>query len=291
MALHAPELAELGRRGGGLELELEARVGVQRDRPAGVRLERPHVSPGSASSSQVASAPTSAPPSATSVTGSRPANSTPSALPPSLDTPARASPKKPAVRSANANVLASVKPSPPARTGSLTAPLAGGGSTSTSTAVPSTSPGCPPRGGGPAPARVRAATIMRSAKRLTSTRRTSARVSGISSANPRMSVRKPGVSSSAPPKITSTPSSVSRAGGRPACSASLKRRHATRPCERISSEPRIESAIRIPIVHQTPIAWPTWMITASSAIGTTMKRKSSSGSMSPLTLRRALCAA
>ena len=86
-----------------------------------------------------------------------------------------------------------------------------------------------------------------------------------------MSERKPGVSSSAPPKITSTPSATSRAGhaagrGR----ASLKRRQAARPCERISSEPSMESAISSAIVHQTPIAWPTWMITASSAIGTTM---------------------
>ena len=96
-----------------------------------------------------------------------------------------------------------------------------------------------------------------------------------------MSVMKPGVSSSAPPKITSTPSSTSRAGGRAAWSASLKRRHAIRPCERISIAPSTESAIRIAIVHQTPICWPTWMITASSAIGTTMKRNSRNGSISP----------
>ena len=55
---------------------------------------------------------------------------------------------------------------------------------------------------------------MRSAKRRTSTRRTSARVGGSRSRSPRMSVMKPGVSSSAPPKMTSTPSSTSRAGGR-----------------------------------------------------------------------------
>ena len=70
---------------------------------------------------------------------------------------------------------------------------------------------------------------MRSAKRWTSIPRTSARVGGSSSRSPRMSVMKPGVSSSAPPKITSTPSSTSRAGGRPACSATLKRRHAAPP--------------------------------------------------------------
>ena len=54
-----------------------------------------------------------------------------------------------------------------------------------------------------------------------------------------MSEMKPGVSSSAPPKMISTPSATSRAGARPPCSASLKRRHAARPCERISSEPRM----------------------------------------------------
>ena len=83
------------------------------------------------------------------------------------------------------------------------------------------------------------------------------------------------MSSSAPPKITSTPSATSRAGTRPPWSASLNRRHAARPCERISIEPRIESAIRIAIVHQTPIAWPTWMITASSAMGTRMNSATS----------------
>ena len=46
---------------------------------------------------------------------------------------------------------------------------------------------------------------------------------------------------------------VSRAGGRPAASVSLNRRHAARLCERISMAPRIESAISSPIVHQTPI--------------------------------------
>ena len=61
--------------------------------------------------------------------------------------------------------------------------------------------------------------------------------------------------------------------------ASLKRRHVARPCERMSIEPRIESAIRIAIVHHTPIAWPTWMITNSSAIGTTMKSRTSGSSM------------
>ena len=40
----------------------------------------------------------------------------------------------------------------------------------------------------------------------------------------------------------------------------------------MSNDPRIESTISSAIVHQTPIGWPTWMITASSAIGTTMKR-------------------
>ena len=89
------------------------------------------------------------------------------------------------------------------------------------------------------------------------------------------------MSSSAPPKITSTPSATSRAGTRPALSASLKRRHATRPWERISSEPSTESAIRIAIVHQTPMAWPTWMITASSAIGTRMKSATSRKGMGP----------
>ena len=100
-----------------------------------------------------------------------------------------------------------------------------------------------------------------------------------------MSVRKPGVSSSAPPKITSAPSITSRAGTRPARTASLKRRHAERPCERISTEPRIESAIRIPIVHHTPIAWPTWMITNSSASGTTTKSRTSGSSIRPLHVR------
>jgi hypothetical protein len=69
-----------------------------------------------------------------------------------------------------------------------------------------------------------------------------------------MSVTNPGVSSSAPPKMTSTPSSTSRAGGRPAAIASLNRRHEARPCERISTEPRIESAMRIASVHHTPIS-------------------------------------
>ena len=70
---------------------------------------------------------------------------------------------------------------------------------------------------------------------------------------PTMSVTKPGVSSSAPPKITSTPSRTSRAGGRRAATASLKRRQAARPCERMSIDPRIESAISSAIVGQKPI--------------------------------------
>ena len=82
---------------------------------------------------------------------------------------------------------------------------------------------------------------------------------------------KPGVSSSAPPKITSTPSIVSRAGIRASEIAVWKRRHATRPWWRISIAPRIESAISSAIVHQTPICEPISMISASSAIGTTMK--------------------
>src|SRR4051794_29748339 len=126
---------------------------------------------------------------------------------------------------------------------------------------------------------------MRSAKRRTSTRRTIAREGGSRNTSPNTSVMKPGVSSSAPPKITSTPSSTSRAGGRPDWSATLKRRHAARPCERMSTEPRMESAIRMAIVNGTPICWPTWMITASSAIGTRMKRISSGTNISPPTLR------
>src|SRR5436190_21978783 len=86
-----------------------------------------------------------------------------------------------------------------------------------------------------------------------------------------MSVMNPGVIRKAPPKITRPPSSASRAGARPAASASLKRRQAARPSDRRSIEPTTESAIRIPIVHHTPIAPPTWMITNSSAIGRTMK--------------------
>src|SRR3954447_22632702 len=43
----------------------------------------------------------------------------------------------------------------------------------------------------------------------------------------------------------------------------------------MSHAPRIESTSSSPIVHQTPIAWPTWMITASSASGTAMKSRTS----------------
>ena len=94
-----------------------------------------------------------------------------------------------------------------------------------------------------------------------------------------MSLRKPGVSSSAPPKITSAPSMTSRPGTRPSASARLKRRHVVRPCERMSAAPRIESRISRAIVGRTPIAWPIWMITYSSTIGTTMKRKTSRSAM------------
>ena len=94
-----------------------------------------------------------------------------------------------------------------------------------------------------------------------------------------MSVMKPGVSINRPPNITSAPSSTSRAGTLPAYIASLKRRHAARPCARMRIEPRIASAIRIATVHATPISWPTWMSTASSAIGTTMKSRTSGSSM------------
>src|ERR1700754_2332257 len=56
----------------------------------------------------------------------------------------------------------------------------------------------------------------------------------------------------------------------------------------MSHEPRSESAISRPIVHQTPIACPTWMITASSAIGTAMKSRTSGSSIGPYTLVRYL---
>jgi hypothetical protein len=102
---------------------------------------------------------------------------------------------------------------------------------------------------------------MRPAKRRTSSRRTSARVGGSRKVRPNTSVTKPGVSSSAPPKTTRTPSSTSRAGTRPAAIASLKRRHAARPCARMSIEPKSESATSSAIVHSAPIACPTWMIT------------------------------
>ena len=62
---------------------------------------------------------------------------------------------------------------------------------------------------------------------------------------------KPGVSINRPPNITSAPSSTSRAGTRPAYIASLKRRHAARPCARMRIEPRIASAIRIATVQAT----------------------------------------
>jgi hypothetical protein len=81
-----------------------------------------------------------------------------------------------------------------------------------------------------------------------------ARVGGSRKAAPKMSVTKPGVSSSAPPKITSAPSTTSRAGMRAAAIASLKRRHAVRPCERMSIEPMIESATSSAIVHRAPMA-------------------------------------
>ena len=100
-----------------------------------------------------------------------------------------------------------------------------------------------------------------------------------------MSERKPGVSSSAPPKMISTPSATSRAGARPPWSASLNRRQAARPCERMSSEPRMESAISSAMVHHTPMAEPTWMMIASSAIGTRMKSAMSRKGISPSRLR------
>ena len=88
-------------------------------------------------------------------------------------------------------------------------------------------------------------------RRRTTRRRITARVGGISSSRPTMSVRKPGVIRKAPPKITSTPSSTSRWGIRPAGSASLKRRQTARPWERSSTEPSTESAARSPIVGHT----------------------------------------
>ena len=118
-------------------------------------------------------------------------------------------------------------------------------------------------------------TVMRFIAWRRNTRRMIARVGGSRNSSPKMSEMKPGVSSSAPPKITSTPSATSRAGTRAAWIASLKRRHATRPCERISIEPSTESATRSAIVHQTPIASPTWMMIASSAIGTRMNSATS----------------
>ena len=57
------------------------------------------------------------------------------------------------------------------------------------------------------------------------------------------------------------PSKTSRAGTRPAASASLKRRQAARPWERSSAAPRKLSAISSAIVGRTPIAPPTLMIT------------------------------
>ena len=57
-----------------------------------------------------------------------------------------------------------------------------------------------------------------------------------------MSERKPGVSSSAPPNSTNAPSITSRAGARPACSASLKRRQTAPPLR--AREHRAEDRVR-----------------------------------------------
>ena len=92
-----------------------------------------------------------------------------------------------------------------------------------------------------------------------------------------MSVMKPGVSSRVPPTAIITPSATSRPGKRPSAIAALKRRQAERPCWRSSIDPSRASAIRIASVGRTPIHCPTWMITYSSAIGTTMKSRTRIG--------------
>src|SRR4051812_46926400 len=116
-----------------------------------------------------------------------------------------------------------------------------------------------------------AANAARAPKRRVTTPRNSPRVSGRSSSTPKMSVMKPGVIRKAPPKITSTPSTTSRWGIRPARIVSLKRRQTTRPCDLSSHEPSSESATRIASVGSRPIRSPTLKMTYSSASGTTTK--------------------
>ncbi len=113
-----------------------------------------------------------------------------------------------------------------------------------------------------------AAITIRPRAPLSSSLRVTTRVGGSSRKRPNTSLMKPGTISSELPKITSTPSTTSRVGARPAASAPRNLRQARRPCERSSTVPRIEEANRSAIVGSAPIAWPTWMITYSSAIGT-----------------------
>ena len=84
---------------------------------------------------------------------------------------------------------------------------------------------------------------------------------GSSRAIAKTSVMKPGLSIRAPPKTIAAPSKTSFAGGLPAAIASLKRRHAARPCDRASAAPRKPSRSSSARVGTIPIAWPTWMIT------------------------------
>ena len=85
--------------------------------------------------------------------------------------------------------------------------------------------------------------------------RARARASAAAAASrPRMSVRKPGRQQQRAAEEHERAVEHLARRRAPACSASLKRRHVARPCERASSEPSTASAISSAIVHQTPIA-------------------------------------
>ena len=155
----------LGSAGGErrLELELEARPSAPRSAPASARAARAsaRVRPGSVELVPVRALDRRARPRRPRRPGRGPRTARRARCPGRRRAPARASPKKPASRSANANVIASVKPSPPSgRARSRGAPRQAVGVDVDRGALDVAGPR---RAAGRAAAARRAATIMRSA--------------------------------------------------------------------------------------------------------------------------------
>src|SRR5919112_731822 len=108
------------------------------------------------------------------------------------------------------------------------------------------------------------------------TGRITARTGGSSRAMPRTSLRNPGVMRRAPARMIRAPSASSRPGTRPAFTAPEMRRRTPTPSRLTSQPPTTLTTMSSATVSSAPMVEPTWMMTASSTMGTTRNTTASS---------------